>query len=74
MIDPRTLATEAERLIGDRVLKQALADMRKDALEDLVEADPTYTEDVIKHQSRVKNIDEFLSQLERYILAMPERE
>jgi hypothetical protein len=68
------LAKEAERLTKDLVLITALADMRKDALADLVEVDATFTEDVLRHQSRVKTIDEFLSQLERYILALPDRE
>lgn len=73
-LDPSTLATEAERLTKDAVLKQALADMRKDALHDLVEANATNSYVVILHQVRVKTIDEFLSQLERYIIAKPEKD
>lgn len=74
MFDAESLAKEAERLIGDRVLKQALADMRKDALDDLVEVNATNSYEVIRHQVRVQTIDEFLFQLERYILALPDRE
>ena len=72
--DVATLAAEAERLLRDAVLKQALEDMRKDALHDLVEANVTNSYAVILHQVRVKTIDEFLSQLERYIVAKPESE
>ena len=72
--DPETLAKEAERLTKDAVLKQALADMRLDALHDLIEVNATNSYEVIRHQVRVRTIDEFLSQLERYIIAQPERE
>ena len=72
--DAETLAKEAERLTKDAVLKQALADMRNDALYDLTQVNATNSYEVIRHQVRVKTIDEFLSQLERYIVARPDSE
>jgi hypothetical protein len=72
--DVATLAAEAERLLRDAVLKQALEDMRLDALADLIEVNPTNSYEVIRHQVRVKTIDEFLYQLERYVIAQPDRE
>jgi uncharacterized membrane protein len=66
------LAQEAERLKADTILNEALAEMRRDALEDLINTDAAMMEEIIMAQAKVKAIDGLLTQLERYITAKPE--
>jgi uncharacterized membrane protein len=66
------LAQEAERLKADTVLNEALAEMRRDALEDLINTDAAMMEEIIMAQAKVKAIDGLLTQFERYITAKPE--
>jgi len=64
------LAKEAERLKSDAVLTEALAAMRRDALERLATCDPYEGKEVARIQAEVTAIDGLLSQLGRFILAI----
>jgi hypothetical protein len=68
------LAKEADRLLADDVLQHALDNMRQEALESLARADPADSIMITRLQAGVASVDEFRSELERYILAIPEEE
>lgn len=62
-------AKEAERLQKDDTLNKALANLRLEALADLVGTDANDTSAIIRAQERVKLIDEFRAQLARMVMA-----
>lgn len=66
------LAKEADRLLADPVLKQAMADLRTDALESLVRQDAADVQGVTRLQARIWAIDEIREQLSAYIVALPD--
>lgn len=66
---PEHLAKEAERLLRDEVLNQALDGMRKEALEDLAVEDVEEPLAILRLQQRIAAVDEFRGMLNRYILA-----
>jgi hypothetical protein len=66
------LASEASRLINDRVLLRAVAEMRLEALEALVDVDASSIYEVHKLQARVFACDELLASLKRFIDAVSE--
>ena len=64
------LASEASRLLSDRTLLRAIADMRLEALEDLAEVDGYDAHEVYKLQARVRACDELVGTLNRYMEAV----
>lgn len=67
---PEFLAKEAERLLKDPVLLQALKDIRAEALDELARCDPEDMKMLIGFQQKALLTEEILSQLNRYILAL----
>lgn len=63
------LAKEADRLKNDPIFDKALSDIRAEALEALAEADADEIIMILRHQQKVKVIDEIRSVLDRYIMA-----
>jgi hypothetical protein len=61
------LASESHRLLDDRVLLRAVANMRLEALEALATVQP---DELVKYQARVYAADEFLTTLRRFIDAV----
>jgi hypothetical protein len=66
------LASEAKRLINDRVLQRALADVRLDYMNELVDADASNMAEVLRLQSGVHAVDDLLGMLRRYVEAVGE--
>ena len=64
------LASEASRLLNDRVLIRAVAAMRLDALEQITEIQPDDISAVCTVQARVFACDDFLGSLRRFIEAV----
>lgn len=62
------LAKEAERLKNDEIFIKALADIRADALNSLVTADPDNKTLIIRLQQVAAVTDEIRNVLDRYIL------
>ena len=62
-MDKEQLKLEAERLVNDQTLRIALQNMRSDALERLVTANPDDMTDVLRFQMKVAAIDGLLSEL-----------
>lgn len=69
----KTRALEAERLLNDDTLNEALAAMRAEALEKLVKADPSEFSAVALAQCRVAAVDDFRTALQRFYLKGQER-
>lgn len=63
------LAKEADRLKNDPIFIKALADIRSDALDALVTADPDNKTLIIRLQQVAAVTDEIRNVLDRYILA-----
>lgn len=63
------LAKEADRLKNDPVFIKALADIRADALNSLVTADPDNKSLIIRLQQVAAVTDEIRNVLDRYIMA-----
>lgn len=63
------LAKEAARLKSDDTLNKALADMRADALNALATADADQYNMIVRLQQKVAVIDEFRTELDRFITA-----
>jgi hypothetical protein len=63
------LAKEAARLKADPIFIKALNDIRADALNELVTADPTNTANIIRLQQVAVVTEEIRSVLDRYIMA-----
>jgi hypothetical protein len=63
------LAKEADRLKNDPIFIKALADIRSEALNALVEADADNYTAIVRLQQKVAVIDEIRSVLDRYIMA-----
>lgn len=63
------MASEARRLLDDRVLLRAVAGMRLDALEALASVT---ADELLKYQARVHACDEFLALLRRFVDAVDE--
>ena len=63
------LAQEAERLKHDPIFIKALEDIRADALNELVTADPTNTANIIRLQQVAVVTQEIRNVLDRYIMA-----
>lgn len=63
------LAKEADRLKNDPIFLKALADIRADALNSLVTADPDNKSLIIRLQQVATVTDEIRNVLDRYILA-----
>ena len=63
------LATEAERLQNDPIFIKALADIRAEALEELVLAEADNHTIILRLQQKVAVIDEIRNVLDRYIMA-----
>lgn len=74
MMTPEHLKKEAERLVNDPVLIQALKDLRDEALADLVLTDAADVNQIIANQQKAKLAEEILNQLQRYILAIDDEE
>lgn len=68
------LAQEAERLKNDPVFIKALEDIRADALNELVTADPTSTANIIRLQQVAVVTQEIRNVLDRYIMAADAQE
>lgn len=66
------LAKEAERLLKDDVLREAIERMRVDALEILAKADAFDHTAVLKAQSRVRSADELLETLYGFVINGPQ--
>lgn len=62
------LSKEATRLAEDDTLQLALSDMRAEALEALATCAPNNVTAIVQAQARVAAVDEFRSQLRRYII------
>lgn len=67
LTDKAQLAAEAQRLKDNEALQAALKEMRDDALEGLVVADPTKPEEIRNHQATVRVIGDFLARIEAII-------
>jgi hypothetical protein len=63
------LAKEAERLKSDPIFNKALDDIRADALNSLVTADPDNKSQIIRLQQVAAVTDEIRNVLDRYIMA-----
>jgi hypothetical protein len=63
------LAKEADRLKNDPIFIKALADIRSDALDALVTADPDNKTLIIRLQQVAAVTDEIRNVLDRYIMA-----
>ena len=63
------LAKEADRLKNDPIFIKALADIRADALSELITADATNTANIIRLQQVAKVTEEIRNVLDRYIMA-----
>jgi hypothetical protein len=63
------LAKEAARLKADPIFNKALDDIRADALNSLVTADPDDKSNIIRLQQVAQVADEIRNVLDRYILA-----
>lgn len=66
---PDHLAKEADRLKNDPIFIKALADIRADALNELVTANATDTANIIRLQQVAKVTEEIRNVLDRYIMA-----
>ena len=66
---PGHLAKEADRLLADAVLTEALAAMRRETLERLASCDPYQGQEIAQIQAEVTAIDGLLTRLRRFILA-----
>lgn len=64
---PEHLAKEAERLGKDEVLLYALADLRREAIEELATADVDNRTQILRLQQRVAACDDILAKLAGYI-------
>lgn len=64
------LAAEAERLLKDDVLLEALHRIQQDALDDLVQVDATNMAEVMRLQAMARCTSEILVQLNAMILAL----
>lgn len=69
---PETAASEAKRLLDDRVLRMAIQGLRMEAMEDLVAADAGQVLEVMRAQERIKVCDDLFVMLTRFIEAVPE--
>ena len=69
--DAKYLAQAAEDLLRNKVLRDAIASMRSDALEELARADAAFTPAIQGMQARIWVCDEFLDTLKRHIEALP---
>lgn len=65
------LAEEARRLLADTVLNHALALMRTEALEAMLDADAGDPIKVMRAQCAAKAVTEFKDMLGRFIEALP---
>ena len=63
------IAKEAERLKNDPIFNKALDDIRADALNALVTADPDNKSQIIRLQQVAAVTDEIRNVLDRYIMA-----
>jgi len=61
------LALEAKRLTNDETLLVALANVRSNAIDALISADPQIMADVIRFQTKVQVCDEFMDELSTMI-------
>lgn len=68
------LAQEADRLKNDPIFIKALEDIRADALNELVTADPTNTANIIRLQQVAVVTQEIRAVLDRYIVAADAQE
>lgn len=66
------LAKEAERLKNDAILQKAFDDVRAEALAALATADADDRTMILRLQQRVAVIEEIRTQLDRYIMQVPE--
>lgn len=64
------LAQEADRLQNDPVFNKALDDIRADALNELVRADPDDKSNIIRLQQVAAATEEIRAVLNRYIMAV----
>lgn len=69
---PEYLAKEAGRLMADTVLNHALALMARDTLEQMARMDVEDTTGILRLQQRYAVIEEFLTSLEGFIMALPD--
>lgn len=68
------LAQEADRLKNDPIFIKALEDIRADALNELVKADPDDKSNIIRLQQVAVVTEEIRTVLDRYIMAAPVRD
>ena len=74
MMTNEHLAKEAQRLLGDETLIQAIADAQRDAMSGLVTVDAANTIEVQRLQAIVQAYDGLLSQLQIYVLRQTQPE
>lgn len=72
-LDKDHLKLEAERLSKDPVLIEAIARIRLQAMEALIKADVTKTNEIIALQERVKVCDAFATTIKTMINSAQER-
>ena len=66
-MDREQLAKDAERIGKEPLLQHALDEMRKDALEKLIDCDSGDNVKVAQYQAQVRAVDEFRDLLVRYM-------
>ena len=67
-IDREHLAKEAERLLRDEVLREAVGRVRGAAVDALIRADATQAHEVVRLQAKIAVCDEFLDELRDMVL------
>jgi len=68
-MNPEHLAKEADRLKNDPIFNKALDDIRADALNELVRANPDDKSNIIRLQQVAAVTEEIRNVLDRYIMA-----
>lgn len=68
-MNPEHLAKEADRLKNDPIFNKALDDIRADALNELVHANPDDKSNIIRLQQVAVVTEEIRNVLDRYIMA-----
>lgn len=66
-IEAEFFAKEADRLLADQTLTEALRKMREAATEALIRANAENIHDVIRLQAKITVIDEFKSELQTMV-------